>query len=451
MEQKEMDMVNIVRTNLCRIQIKILTVLVFCLVFLAQVFSQDLQSGPMTGYSAMREASVWIQTTRPAHVIMEYREMDTADAWTESEPIQTEKNSFFTGILVADEVEPGKKYEYRIKVDKNVQESKYPQFFRTQSLWQWRNDPPEFKFVTGSCFYVNEEKYDRPGRPFGGAYNILNHIAQENADFMIWLGDNTYLREADWDSKTGIYKRYTHTRSLPELQPVLSSMHHYAIWDDHDYGPNDSDRIYPFKEVAKQAFKDFWANPNYVLGPDGGITGSFVWSDCQFFLLDNRWYRSPQSENGQIIGQQQMDWLIESLRYSQSPFKFVSVGGQFVSNYPAFENHAVFAEERQKLIDLIDLYKIQGVVFLTGDRHHSEISKLTTASGIEIFDITSSPLAAGSYDHKSETNTLRIQGSIHGVKNYACIEVSGPKNKRSLVVTYKNSDGEELSMHTLYP
>lgn len=34
----------------------------------------------------------------------------------------------------------------------------------------------------------------------------------------------------------------THSRSVAELQPFLASTHHYAIWDDHDYGPNDSDR-----------------------------------------------------------------------------------------------------------------------------------------------------------------------------------------------------------------
>ncbi|GIW22755.1 MAG: hypothetical protein KatS3mg068_1762 [Candidatus Sericytochromatia bacterium] len=34
---------------------------------------------------------------------------------------------------------------------------------------------------------------------------------------MIWLGDNAYLREADWYSWRGIGKRYTHTRSLKNL------------------------------------------------------------------------------------------------------------------------------------------------------------------------------------------------------------------------------------------
>ena len=63
---------------------------------------------------------------------------------------------------------------------------------------------------------------------------ILKYLIQsiKNPDFMLWLGDNTYLRESDWNSRTGFIKRYPHTRALSELQPLLASTHHYATWDD---------------------------------------------------------------------------------------------------------------------------------------------------------------------------------------------------------------------------
>ena len=34
---------------------------------------------------------------------------------------------------------------------------------QTQVLWDYRMDPPPFSFVTGSCAYINEAQYDRPG------------------------------------------------------------------------------------------------------------------------------------------------------------------------------------------------------------------------------------------------------------------------------------------------
>jgi alkaline phosphatase D len=67
---------------------------------------------------------------------------------------------------------------------------------------------------------------------------------------MVWMGDNIYLREADWSAESSIFRRYTHTRSHPLLQKLLGSTHHYATWDDHDYGPNNSDRSLWNKKIT---------------------------------------------------------------------------------------------------------------------------------------------------------------------------------------------------------
>ena len=163
--------------------------------------------------------------------------------------------------------------------------------FQTQELWKWRTDPPDVKFIVGSCSYINEPKFDRPGEPYGSNFEIFKSINKKNPDFMLWLGDNTYLREPDWNSRTGFIKRYSHTRAFPELQPLLASTHHYATWDDHDYGPNNSDGSFWLKETASEIFKLFWGNPNYDITGKGGITGFFQWSDLDFFLLDNRYHR----------------------------------------------------------------------------------------------------------------------------------------------------------------
>ncbi|MCB0572700.1 MAG: alkaline phosphatase family protein, partial [Phaeodactylibacter sp.] len=206
-----------------------------------------LQSGPMLGYNEMREVLLWVQTKAPATVQFAY--------WPEAEPgrrmftaeKQTEKSDAFTAKLLADQVEPGTKYRYELLIDGKPVSLPYPAAFETQPLWQWRTGPPAFKVAIGSCAYINETEYDRPGTPYGSDYQIFQSIYEQHPNAMIWLGDNVYLREADWFSRTGILHRYTHTRSLPEMQPLLASTHHYAIWDDHDYGPNNSNRSYIHK------------------------------------------------------------------------------------------------------------------------------------------------------------------------------------------------------------
>ena len=210
---------------------------------------------------------------------------------------------------------------------------------------------------------------------------------------MLWLGDNVYFREPD-DSRTGVYHRYTHDRSLSELQPLLGSVHHYAIWDDHDYGPNNSDRSFIYKDITLEAFKNFWANPTYGIPENKGITTQFKWADIDFFLMDNRYFRTPQNRKNiykEILGNDQVQWLIDALLNSKAPFKVIALGGQFLNSEKIYENHINWEDEHKKILDLISKEKIEGVIFISGDRHFSEVSKMDRYGAYPLYDFTVSP------------------------------------------------------------
>lgn len=408
--------------------------------------AQQIIAGPMLGYNTMREVAVWVQMDEEAEVYLAVEPVDTSGKLLQGFSIKTDNQKANTATLISPLLEPGTSYSAQVYANDKALGKKI--FFTTQSLWQWRKPAPDFSFLAGSCLYINESEYDRPGTPYGANYGILEKMAGEKADFMVWLGDNNYLREVDWNSRQGIYHRYTHSRGLPELQSLLKTMHHYAIWDDHDYGPNDSDWTYWNKDITREAFTDFWANPNYGVAGLKGTTGTFSWNDCQFFLLDNRWDRSPEQSDGTILGAAQIKWLIDALRYSQASFKFICVGGQFLSDFQGFENHANFTKERQYIIDQLDKYEIKGVIFLNGDRHHSEISRMETKAGQVYYDITSSPLTSGSYDHSDESNHFRVPETIIDVRSYAQIKVFGAIDRKCQVL-FKGVDGETLVNHLL--
>lgn len=430
---------------------KIFCFLLVALIGVPSVTAQDenLLAGPMLGYNTVREVAIWVQTTRESEVSIKYWNAALRNQKSTTKPIQTQDEKANTATIVIGYLEPGTTYSYQILVDGKPARGGKEYLFTTQELWHYRKPPPEFSFVAGSCMYTNEAKYDRKGKPYGQGNQIFSAIVKEHADFMLWLGDNVYLREADWNSRSGIYHRYTHTRQVPELKELMASMHHYAIWDDHDYGPNDSNWTFWNKNITKEAFQDFWANPNYGVGGTKGITGTFWWNDCQFFLLDNRWDRTLEGEKGEILGEQQIKWLIDALRSSKANFKFVAVGGQIVSDYAKYENHAVFPEERKRILNLIDKYDIQNVVFLNGDRHSSEMSRYVTSDGDIIYDITSSPLSSRSYDHNDEENSYRVGNTI-GESNYAVIKVSGPGFKsRSVTLEFKDINGNVISTYPL--
>jgi alkaline phosphatase D len=429
---------------------------VFLLISCGAVFSQEslLQSGPMVGYSEMREALLWVQTSAPAKVKFAYFEENKPDPQYFTEEITTEKAAAFTAKLIADRLEPGKWYTYELFINNKKINRPYDLKFQTQKLWQWREEPPPFSFVIGSCAYVNETPYDRPGKPYGGDFEIFNAIYKSRPDMMLWLGDNVYLREADWYSRSSILYRYTHTRSLAELQPLLGSVHHYAIWDDHDFGPNNSDRSFRNKHHTLEAFRLFWGNPTFGIDGNPGTTTMFQWADTDFFLLDNRYYRTPNDRTtGErtILGETQIQWLIDALVASAAPFKFVVLGGQFLNVVAKFENYSVYPEERDRIIREITQEHIPGVIFLSGDRHHTEISKLDRPGNYPLYEFTISPLTSGPAPQAvDEPNYLRVPGTFTGERNFAKLDISGPREERVLTVTVYNKDGVELWKQTLH-
>lgn len=408
-------------------------------------FAQDLlQSGPMVGYSAMREVGLWVQTKAEASVKFIYWNVDDIKKKFSTREVIIKEEDGFTAKLICDQLEPGQKYKYELYINGEKVVRPYDLKFQTQKLWQWRVDPPDFKFIVGSCAYVNETKYDRPGTPYGANYEIFSSIYKHSADFMLWLGDNTYLREVDWDSWTGIIKRFTHTRSLPELQPLLGSMHHYAIWDDHDFGPNDSDRGFFNKDKTLSAFKLFWANPTYGINGKPGITTFFQWGDVDFFLMDDRYYKTPNNrKTGKrtILGDDQIEWLIDNLTYSNAPFKIITIGGQFLNPNPGGENYSTYSEEREQILKLIEKEGIEGVIFLTGDIHRTELTKMERPDTYPLYDFTISPLTAGLSEAYS--NDWRIESTLVTERNYALMEVSGTRKNRTLKCTVYDSNGNE--------
>jgi len=406
---------------------------------------EGVQSGPMIGHVSHRSAQLWIQTNHSAEVQVKYSASDS-DEYHQSEKIRTESKNAFVAHFQLEELEPGMTYDVDFLVDgKALSESVK---VNTQVLWDWRIDPPAFKFVTGSCAYINEEAYDRPGKPYGGGYEIFEHMADESPDMMLWLGDNIYLREVDFQSYGGFLHRYTHTRSTPEMAKLLRTCPNYAIWDDHDFGPNDSDGSWIHADWSKQAFETFWCNPSYGL-PEAPrcISTAFRFVDMEFFLLDNRTYRVNhynKTNEPQVLGKEQIDWLIQALRNSRAPFKFVVVGGQVLSDAMVYENVAQFPSERQQILDRIEAEDIRGVVFLSGDRHTTELSEITLSNGRKVYDLTVSPLTSGTGHAKDEANSLRVEGTYVEQRNYAVLSFDGPRKNRTCTIEVKGTDGTLL-------
>jgi alkaline phosphatase D len=415
--------------------------------------AQQVVSGPMPGYSAMRTAQIWLQLDAAAEARLAFRPAGSDDEYRVTAPVLTSVDRAFTAEIDVVGLEPGTEYEYRVLIDGEARASAYPLRFVTQPLWQWRSDPPDFSFALGSCSYINQPEYDRPGRPYGGDYQIYDAIADSGADFMLWMGDNFYYREVDWDSRWGMYQRASHSRQLPEMQKLLTRMHHFGTWDDHDFGPNNADRSYALRETAKEVFDDFFPNPPFSGAGGGGVMSYFEWHDAGFFLLDNRYFRSANervSGERTVLGREQIEWLFDALKKSNATFKFIVIGGQFINSAELFENYVHLAPgERREILDRLAAEDIPGVVFLTGDRHHSVLLKMDRRGEYPLYDWTVSPLTAGAGRPPADEGQYRVEDSLFGQRNFGKVEISGPRDDRVATLILHDSDGEELYRYTI--
>jgi alkaline phosphatase D len=65
---------------------------------------------------------------------------------------------------------------------------------------------------------------------------------------------------------------------------------------------------------------------------------------------------------------------------------------QVLADFTGWESWAGFARDRERLIDLIRRTQANGVVFLSGDIHYAEMSKLDVNVPYTLWDLTSSGL-----------------------------------------------------------
>lgn len=407
-----------------------------------------LRSGPMIGYAEITETVLWLQTWRPADVQVRYWKRGAPETARLSAVVTTAPEGDHIARFTIPALDFGTEYEYEVYLDGKRQPFPFETTFATQAMWRWRTDPPAFVAAVGSCAYVNDPPYDRPGTPYGGEMGIFTAIASAKPDLMLWIGDNVYYREPDWESESGMRYRYAHTRALPELAPLLASTPNYATWDDHDYGPNDSDRTYPLKEVALRIFADYWPSNRLGSAEVPGVSQKFTWADVDFFLLDDRYHRSPndlpRSLGKWMLGKEQLDWLVGALAGSSAPFKIVVNGNQVLHRGSGAEAMPQF-EDYGALLAAIREARIDGVVFVSGDRHHGILLRDQPEGMYPLYEVTTSPLTAGVSQAREGTEfPYVVPGTYYAGRNYATLSFDGARTDRRMTIRLHDVAGRPV-------
>ena len=422
-----------------------------------------LSAGPMAGHRDARSTIIWLQADAKARAQLEYWPEAAPKQRKRSPPVWLAADDDYAAQIALQQLAPGTRYRYRVLLDGKEAPLAQPLSFATEALWQWRkhsfmpaqgHTPPDFTVAFGSCVYVNEPPFDRSlaptGKPYGTNYGIFASIAARKPDVMLWLGDNTYLREADYASPSGMAYRFRHDRALPELQSLLRTGNHYAIWDDHDFGPDDSNASFTYKDQSLRLFQRYWANGAWGQPGVPGIFRAVSLNDVDFFLLDGRFNRDADGAQNlpgkALFGAPQLRWLRNALLASDARFKVIVAGNQSIKEVPPrIEGWSHFSDERREFLDWLGANRVNGVLFLSGDRHHTELNRQERHGAYPLYDFTCSPLTSGVHAPARNEDMSRADAdTVVNQHNFCTLDFSGEWGERRLTMKSFDAAGREL-------
>ncbi|HAI59873.1 MAG TPA: phosphodiesterase [Xanthomonadaceae bacterium] len=303
---------------------------------------------------------------------------------------------------------------------------------------------------------------------------IWDAVAAADPDLFLFLGDNVY---GDTRERAELERTYAALGAQPGFQRMRATTAVMATWDDHDYGENDAGAEYPMKVASREVFFDFWREPldsprrardgiytSATFGPPG--------QRVQVILLDLRWNRTPIARNtafpddaryavwaeaeakagrevpgpyardpspaATMLGEAQWAWLADRLR-EPADLRLIGSSLQVLADFPGWEAWVNYPRDQARLFQLIRDTGAKGVVFLSGDTHYGELTRLDANVPYPLLDLTSSGLTEEW--HVRVPNALRVEGPHH-VANVGLVDIDWAA--RRLVLRLRGVDGRDL-------
>ncbi len=200
-------------------------------------------------------------------------------------------------------------------------------------------------------------------------------IEDHNPDVFLWVGDVIY---ADTHDIRVMERKYRQQLANEDYIRLRNKVEVVGIWDDHDFGDNNAGKNYPIKASSQQLFLDFMQEPQDSLRrQQQGIYTSYTYgagsSQVKMILLDTRYHReTPGSGRADLLGDAQWQWLEQELASSTATVNIIASGVSVLSpQMPFAEEWRDFKWPRKRLFSLIKKHRVEGVLFLVGDRHFS--------------------------------------------------------------------------------
>ncbi|MCB9076754.1 MAG: alkaline phosphatase D family protein [Anaerolineaceae bacterium] len=335
--------------------------------------------------------------------------------YTDPQPATLTINNRVVAFSLAN-LTPDTRYYYAVEVDGQLDTRLRGQFKTFPS------GPASFMIAFASCAET------------GSAHPIFETIRNLNPLFFIHTGDLHYL-----DIPTNDRDLFRNAFETVLASPTQSSLYRSTplvyIWDDHDYGPNDSTALSGSRTAARLTYQEYV--PHYPLAAGSGdvpIYHAFSVGRVRFIVTDLRSERSPKladdNANKSMLGLAQKAWFKEELLRANTDHVLTIWVSSVDWLADLSDGWYLYSTERRELADFIKTNNINKLAMIAGDLHMLGIdngSHNTFAtgggSGFPIFQ--ASPLDRFGFDADAPYSEGRVaQRGQFGIMNV--IDDGGP-------------------------
>lgn len=415
--------------------------------------------------------------------------------------------SDFTGQLELTRLEPATRYWYRVWLagrGGDGRSSVHDSAIGTFATPPPPGDSAPVSFAVGGD--VGGQRYCRNAAT--GGYRIFGSIQALKPDFFIANGDMIYADGAcpaegpdgpggwenipgdfpsiadpavDWTDRERVREVYLdhwrYNRADPHFQRFLASTPTIAQWDDHevinDFGApwsywnpaNASRPGFPnLVQAGRDALFSYWPMTHDRRDPDRIYRSLRFGKDLELFVLDARSYRdrndAPDSPDKQMLGEDQIEWLLDGLSRSTATWKVISNDvpisiptGSVASGRDGWANLGAeptgFEQELGGLLHELDAADAKNVVFVATAVHFARtIRYQTDADGdgdvLELHEAVNGPLnavrgAPGALDLFANPTSLYAEG---GIFNFGFVRIARQADgKVHLIADVRDENG----------
>ncbi len=388
-----------------------------------------LWAGAVTPTSARVVARLPSAPDRPRLAVTATGDWQDSTLYTGTRPSSNPEVHHFA----LDDLSPRTSYRYALQIDGRLDTTRSGRF-RTFDV-----GPYSFRVALGGCAKT------------GSTHPVFDAIRETDPDLFLHLGD---LHYEDIESPQPEPFRTAYHRvhgSDPQAALFRSTALAY-VWDDHDYGPNNSSRRAPGQDAARDVYREYVPHYDLAQEEDGPIHQAFTVGRIRFLLTDLRSARTPNDAPDSVqvmMGEQQKAWFKRQLKRARDSEQVVA----WVSSVPwigdpadSDDHWGGFAAERRELATFIDSLGVNDQLFvLSGDAHMVALDDgthnrygATDGGGFPVIHAAAldqrGSVKGGPYTHGPYRNPFRLFGrrpgqfvlmDVHDDGDDVCVSWSG--------------------------